>query len=70
MTTWMAPVGTVARMAVGETTANLTFVPLKVTLVAPVRSVPRIVITDPGLRKVGTGLTNGGSRIEKRKAVP
>ena len=39
----VAPAGTVVVISEGETTAKVAGVPLKVTLVAPVRSVPRIL---------------------------
>jgi hypothetical protein len=45
VTTWtfplVAPAGTVAVISEGETTVNTAAAPLKLTLVAPFRSVPR-----------------------------
>jgi hypothetical protein len=46
VTTWilpvLAPLGTLVVISDGEVTANTATVPLNVTLVAPVRPVPRI----------------------------
>jgi hypothetical protein len=43
----VAPTGTLAAMREGETTVNAAAVPLKLTLVALVRSVPRISTAAP-----------------------
>jgi hypothetical protein len=51
----------VALISDAETTVKAAEVPLKVTLLAPVRSVPRILTLDPALPVVGTAWTNGPS---------
>jgi hypothetical protein len=53
-----------------DTTVNFAAVPLKVTLVAPVRSVPRIMTAVPTLPEVGRVSTNGPSPTDKLKTVP
>jgi len=45
----VAPVGTVVVMSERETTVNTAAVPLKLTLVAPVRPVPGISTAAPAL---------------------
>ena len=51
VTTWIvrlvAPVGTVVVISVADTTVNDDEVPLKLTLVVPVRFVPRMIVEDP-----------------------
>ena len=49
---------------------NVADVPLNVTLVAPVRSVPRILTAAPTLPDAGTVVTKGASPTERRKTVP
>jgi hypothetical protein len=49
----VAPVGTLVVISDFETTVNVAAVPLKLTLVAPVRFVPRIVTAAPTLPEVG-----------------
>lgn len=55
--TWIVPVvapaGTRAWMYVSETTVNVAAVPLNVTLVAPVRLFPSIVMDCPATPKLG-----------------
>ena len=55
----VAPAGTVVAMSEPDTLVNVALVPLKVTLVVPVRLFPRIVTGLPTLPEVGTALTNG-----------
>src|SRR6202451_630414 len=57
----VAPVGTVVVISELETTLKVAAVPLKVTLVAPVSLVPRILIAAPTLPEVGNVSTNGPS---------
>src|SRR5580658_8133593 len=63
VTTWtvpvVAPVGTVAAIKECESTVKTAAVPLKLTLVAPVRSVPRILTVPPAGPEVGCVSTNG-----------
>src|SRR5580700_1684242 len=66
----VAPAGTVVMISVGDTTVKVAATPLKATLVAPVRSVPRIFTLRPGHLAVGTVSTNGLSPIDNRKTVP
>ena len=66
----VAPGGTVVVIWVGDTTVKLTGVPLKLTLVAPVRFVPRILIVVPVTAAGGNALTNGRSPAENLKIVP
>jgi len=58
VTTWTAPVvapaGTVVVISELETTSKTAPVPLKVTLVAPVRWVPRILTAVPTEPEVGS----------------
>jgi len=49
----VAPAGTVVVISESETTVNVATVPLKLTLVAPVRFVPRISRAAPTAPKVG-----------------
>jgi hypothetical protein len=66
----VAPVGTVVVISVAETTVNVAAVPLNVTLVAPVRSVPSIFTERPTLPDMGNVLTNGPRPIDKLNTVP
>jgi len=66
----VAPIGTWVMIAVGESTVNSEGAPLKVTLDAPVRFVPRIVTGVPILPNHGTVFTKGASPIDNRKTVP
>jgi hypothetical protein len=55
----VAPVGTAAAIKELEITVKVAAVPLKVTLVAPFRFVPRMLISVPTLAAVGSVFTNG-----------
>jgi len=57
----VAPVGTVVVISDAETTVKVAAVRLKVTLVAPVRSVPRMVTLAPTWPKAGVVVTKGPS---------
>src|SRR5439155_364172 len=60
----VAPLGTVAWMAVGEVTEKLTaLVPLNVTAVVPVKAVPLIVTVLPTAPLVGVKLVSVGAGI-------
>ena len=50
----VAPVGTVVVISDGDRTVNAAAAPLKLTLVAPVRLVPRILTLAPTLPAAGT----------------
>ena len=59
----MAPTGTVARIAVAEVTVKLAAIPLKLTAVAPVKSVPLMVTLVAAGAVVGVKLVIvGGAR--------
>jgi hypothetical protein len=58
----VAPVGTVVLISELETTAKSAAVPLKLTLVAPVRLFPKIITAVPTLPEMGSVSTNGGWR--------
>ena len=66
----VAPAGTVVVISEPETTLKAAAVPLKLTLVAPVRSVPRIVTAAPALPEVGSVSTNGPRPTDRLKTVP
>jgi hypothetical protein len=66
----VAPAGTVVVISEGETTVNAAGVPLKVTLLAPVRSVPRILTGSPTPRELGKVFTNEPSPTDTLKTVP
>ena len=66
----VAPVGTVVVISELETTLKTAAVPLKVTLVAPVRSVPRIITAAPTLPEVGSVSANGPKPKDRLKIVP
>src|ERR1017187_4883150 len=74
VTTWtfplLAPAGTVVVISELETTSKTAAVPLKPTLVAPVRSVPRILTAAPTLPKGGRGFTNGPKPTDRLNTVP
>jgi hypothetical protein len=55
----VAPLGTVVVISVLETTLKVAALPLKVTLVAPVRLLPRIMTAAPALPEAGKVSTNG-----------
>jgi len=65
----VAPTGTVVSMAELEP-LNVAAVPLKLTLVAPPKFVPRIMTRAPTLPKVGCSATKGPSPVAKLKIVP
>ena len=74
-TTWtvpvVAPVGTVAVISEAELTMKeVAGVPLKVTLVAPVSWVPKILTVVFTLPDVGNVLINGPTPIDRLKTVP
>src|SRR5579863_9461686 len=64
------PAGTVVVISVGETMVKVAAVPLKVTEVAPERSVPRTITFLPVLPAVGMVVTKGGRPMESLKAIP
>ena len=73
--TWTGPVvapgGTVVAMKVPvELTVNVAAVPLKVTLVAPVSLLPRILTFAPTLPEFGSVSTNGLRPTDRLKIVP
>src|SRR5580658_2542660 len=72
--TWTVPVvasvGTVVVISDLELTLNVAGVPLKVTLVAPVRKLPRILTVAPTLPEVGSVSTNWPSPTFRLKTVP
>jgi hypothetical protein len=53
-----------------DTTVNVAAVPLKLTLVAPVRSLPRILTVAPTLPEVVWVSTNGPKPTDRLKTVP
>jgi len=66
----VAPAGTVAAISEGRTTVKAAGVPLNVTLVVPVRSVPKILTAAPALPEVVCVFTKGPSPTERLKIVP
>jgi hypothetical protein len=66
----VAPAGTVVVIWVGDTTVKLAGVPLKLTLVVPVKFVPRILTGVPATAVGGSARTNGGRPAENLKIVP
>src|ERR1700676_1039989 len=66
----VAPAGTWAWMLVSETTVNVAVVPLKVTVLVPVRLFPKRETVLPVLPKVGTASINGLRPRDKLKTVP
>jgi hypothetical protein len=66
----VAPVGTVVVISVLDTTVNVAAVPLNVTLVLPVRLLPKMITLVPTLPEVGRVSTNGLSPTERLKIVP
>jgi hypothetical protein len=66
----VAPVGTVVWISVSDTTVNVAAVPLKLTLVAPVRLFPRIMTAVPTPPEVGTVFTKGPRPTARLKTVP
>ena len=55
----VAPTGTVVVISVAETTSNTVGVPLKLTPVAPARSVPKMVMAAPTAPKCGSVFGSG-----------
>ena len=74
VTTWtvpvVAPFGTVVVISEAETTVKVAAVPLNVTLVEPVRLVPRIFTAFPTLPEVGFVSTKGPKPTDRLKTVP
>src|ERR1700730_15200127 len=72
--TWTLPVvtpeGTLARIRVFETTLKIAGVPLKLTAVAPLRSVPKISMRSSAAPKEGWSLTNGPRPTDRLYIVP
>src|SRR5271169_6297877 len=66
----VAPAGTVVLIREGETTVKTAAGPLKLTLVAPVRLVPRILTAAPTLPEVVCVSTNGPRPTDRLKTVP
>lgn|SRR5580704_2736948 len=66
----VAPTGTVVLIAVFLDTVNVAGVPLKVTLVVPVRPFPRIRTLAPTVPAVGTDCTNRARPTDSWKTVP
>ena len=66
----VAPVGTVVLISVPETTVKAASVPLKLTLVEPVRFVPRMMTAAPTLPEAGSVFTNEPSPAERLNIVP
>jgi hypothetical protein len=74
VTTWtvpvVAPVGTVVVISELETTSKTAPVPSKLTLVAPVRLVPRILTVVPAEPEAGSVSTNGPKPTDRLKTAP
>ena len=66
----VAPDGTFVLISDFEMTVNFAAVPLKVTLVVPVRSVPRILMAAPTWPELGSVSTNGPRPTDRLKTVP
>jgi hypothetical protein len=66
----VAPEGTLVVISEAETTSKAAAVPLKLTLVAPVRPVPRTLISAPTAAESGRVSTNGPNPTERLKTVP
>jgi hypothetical protein len=66
----VAPVGTEVLISELEFEIMVAVVPLKVTLVAPVRLVPRILTSAPTLPEVGWVSTKGFKPVDRLKMVP
>src|ERR1017187_373676 len=62
--------GTVVVIRDADTTVNVAAVSLKVTLVAPVRSLPRILMAAPTSPEAGRVFTNGPRPTDALKTVP
>lgn len=72
--TWIlplvAPFGTVAVIIVGEMTVNVAAAPLKVTLVAPARLLPRIWMSAPARAAAACSFTKGLNPTDTLYTVP
>ena len=66
----VVPSGTVVVIKEAEFTLNVAGVLLNVTLIAPVRFVPRTMMDLPTLPELGTVSTNAGRPTERLKTVP
>jgi hypothetical protein len=66
----VAPAGTVAVISVAETTLKVAAVPLKRTLVAPVKLLPKIVTSAPTMPEPVRVSTKGFSPADRLKTVP
>jgi len=66
----VAPAGTVVLIKEFKTTRKTAGVPLKLTLVAPLRFVPRISTNLPALPQSGCVFTNGPRPTDRLKTVP
>lgn len=66
----VAPAGTVVVISELDTTVNVAAVPLKLTLVVPVRLFPRIFTVFPTFPEVGSVSTKGPRPTAKLKIVP
>src|ERR1017187_3498956 len=66
----VAPAGTVVVISERETTSKTAALPLKLTPVAPIRLVPRILTAAPTLPDKGSVSTNGPRPTDKLKTVP
>lgn len=66
----VAPIGTVIVICDGDMTVKIADAPLMVTLVASIRSVPKMLIAAPTLPNAGSVSTNGLSPTERLNSVP
>jgi hypothetical protein len=66
----VAPAGTVVVIKYLDATVKAAAVPLKLTPVAPVRSLPRISTAAPTAPEVGRVSTNGPRPTDRLKTVP
>src|SRR5277367_4671064 len=66
----VAPAGTVVVISVAETTVKAADVPLKLTAVAPVKPLPRILTFVPVFPTVGAVWTKGARPVVNPKIVP
>ena len=66
----VVPFGTLVVISVSETTLNFAGVPLKLTIVVPVRLFPKMITFAPNLPELGMVSTNGASPRERLKTVP
>ena len=66
----VAPVGTVVVISEFETTSKTAGVPLKLTLVAPIRSFPRMSTLESVVPITGSVFTNGSKPTESLNTVP